>query len=489
MPTEIVFHSVDELLPFARNSRKHSPEQIELLASVIKQSGWTNPCLIADGGILAGHGRIMAAKKLGLSRVPCIDLSHLSEVERRALIIQDNRLAEFGTSWDLEMLKLETDFLRDEGFDLELTGFDEDALAEMLGDLEGGGSGGGDGDGHGDPDLVPDVPSVPVSRLGDQWIIGDHVVRCGSSLEPDDWAKLMGGEQAQCVWTDPPYNVSLDGGNSVGEFHVRAAKKAGKQVKKLREIKNDSMGDDAFLTFLTRMFECVADVMEPGAPIYVAHSEREGINFRAAFADAGFKFSSCVIWKKQSLVIGLSDHQSIHEPILYGWKPGAGHKWYGGRKITDVMDLGAESPFQKLPDGRWAVVTGDQILAISGNVEIEQLPGDVICVPRPTRSDLHPTMKPPELINRQLRNSALKGDIVVDAFGGSGSTAIAAHQLGMKARLMELSEAYVDVICNRLWAFTGIRPVHALTGEPFPAEGEEREVPPSADNTPDHDIF
>lgn len=489
MPSEIVFRGVDELLPYANNSRTHDEAQIEALAKVIKNAGWTNPCLVADGEILAGHGRIMAAKKLGLKRVPCIDLSHLSEADRRALIISDNQLA-IRAGWDLEMLKLETDWLQAQGYDLELTGFDKDSLDELLGEMDGaGGPGGagGEGEGRGDPEIVPDVPAVPVSRPGDQWIIGDHVVRCGSSLDPADWSRLMGGEQAQCVWTDPPFNVAI------GDKNASLDKALGGNRKRSGAIESDKMSDSAFYDFLLSMYRCVLDVMEPGAPIYVAHPEVEAINFRVAFRDAGFKQQGTVIWNKNNFVIGRFDHQPRTETIIYGWKPGAAHKWYGGRKNTNVLDLGEDNPFHKTADGRWAIAIGDRVMVINGDVEIESHPSDMIHEPKPQRSDLHPTMKPVNLINRQLKNSARKGDVVVDAFGGSGSTMLAAHQLGMKARLMELDPKFVDVIARRMWAFAGIRPVHAVTGEPFPAEGETRPAPPAGDSIfgeqTDDDIF
>lgn len=440
---EVRLVNVADLVPYARNSRKHEPWQIDLIASSIKEYGWTNPVLVADGGILAGHGRIMAAQKLGLARVPAIDLSHLSETQRRAYVIMDNRSAEVGTSWDLEMLKIETDALLADGFDLGLTGFSQDDLAEMFAHIE-------EVPSENDPDDVPEVGPEPISQPGDVWILGPHRVMCGSSLEIDAWDKLMDGERADICWTDPPYNVAYEA-------------KAG-------SIKNDDMADEDFRQFLLDAYLGMYSVMKQGAPIYVAHADTEGYNFRGAFLEAGFKLSGCLVWKKDSLVLGRSDYQWIHEPILYGWKPGAAHRWYGGRKLTTVVEHGEGGSITQLEDGRWAVRTGDSVLVVSGDAEIEEHLSSVIFHEKPKRSSEHPTMKPVGLIEKMLRASARSGDIVIDAFGGSGSTLIAADRMGMSARLMELDPKFVDVIVRRWEKYTGRRAVHAVTGEQFPAE-------------------
>lgn len=472
VPTEVRLVAVEALLPYARNSRNHDKAQVAAIARSMKEVGFTNPLLIADGGILAGHGRLMAAKSIGLSRVPCIDLSHLSEPQRRALVIADNRLAEMA-SWDLEMLKLETDDLRALGLDLEAeTGFAEEDLAKLFeGMVDAEPPGGG-----GDPDDVPDVPAVPHSRLGDVWEVAGHRVMCGSSLEAPAWDALMRDEMADLVFTDPPYGVSI------GDKNDSIAKAQGRK-NKTGAILNDSMGDKDFYNFLLAMYRAVFDQMKPGAAIYVFHADSEGINFRTAFRDAGFKLQSVLSWKKNSLVLSRWDHQPISEPALYGWKPGAAHRWFGGRKQTTFSEMGSGSPFQKMEDGRWKVVIGDEVFIVSGDATVESAPSSVIQEPRPSKSDLHPTMKPTNLVLRQLRNSARPGDVVLDAFGGSGSTAVAAHQAGMHARLMELDPKYVDVIVQRLEMFTGMRAVHAVTGEPFPRDGEVRQ--PAAPVVPD----
>ncbi|WP_175787516.1 site-specific DNA-methyltransferase [Burkholderia anthina] len=441
MPTEIRMRPIGELLPYARNARTHSDDQVAQIAASMKEFGWTNPVLIADDTILAGHGRVMAASKLGLAIVPTLDLSHLSATQRKAYILADNKLA-LNAGWDLDMLRVEIEDLKAEGFDVALTGFADAEVADLLTPEELDPS-------DKDPDALPEMPAEPHSGEGDVWILGPHRLMCGDSTSVDAWDTLMAGERADVVWTDPPYNVAYE------------SKLAG-------SIKNDDMGDAKFHQFLQDAYTALFTVMKPGASIYVAHADTEGYNFRSAFLKAGFKLSGCLIWRKDSLVLGRSDYQWQHEPILYGWKPGAGHRWFGGRKQTTLADYGAASPFERQPDGRWVVRVGERTLVISGDAKVEELESSVVFCEKPARSALHPTTKPTGLITRFLRNSARHNDIVVDAFGGSGSTLIAAEQMGMCARLMELDPRFVDVICARYHAFTGRLPVHAATGEPFP---------------------
>lgn len=438
---------IEQLTRYARNAKKHSPEQITLIARSMMEFGWTNPCLIdGDNGLLAGHGRLEAAEKLKIKQIPCIDLSHLNDAQKRAYILADNQIANFGTSWDMDLLVGELQDLQTDGFDLSLTGFSSDELAELLAD---------EITNENDPDVVPDVPEEPHSKLGDMWLLGPHRVRCGDSTKPEDWAALMQGELADCVWTDPPYNVAYE------------SKLAG-------SIKNDDMSDGNFHQFLLDFYSGVISVMKSGAPIYVAHADTEGLNFRSAFIKAGFKLSGCLIWKKNSLVLGRSDFQWMHEPILYGWKPGSSHKWYGGRKQVTVQELGSGSPFQQMEDGRWALQVGDAVMYVTGDVAVEQSPASVIHCDKPKRSAAHPTMKPTALISKMLGYSARPKDIVVDGFGGSGSTLMAAEVMGMTARLMEFDPRFVDVIAVRYFLHSGRVPVHAVTGEPFPQDVIDR---------------
>lgn len=402
---------VEEVVPYSRNARTHPPEHVEQIARSIREFGWTNPILIdGNGQIIAGHGRHAAARLLGLRRVPVIVLDGLSEAQKRALVIADNKLTD-NSSFDLDLLKIELVELQEEGFDLSLTFFSPEELEDLLVEelpLD-----------EGDPDAAPEAQEQTVSVPGDVWVLGEHRVMCGDSTSIDAWDRLMRGEKADCVWTDPPYNVDY------GEKN-KSLEQVGKGVSSAGSIGNDKLKDADFLEFLTEAFSAVFAVMQEGAPIYVAHSDLQGLAFRQAFARAGFSFSGCLVWKKNVLVLGRSDYQWIHEPILYGWKPGAKHPWYGGRDKTTVIEEA-----------------------------------------KPSRSADHPTMKPVALIERMLRNSAKRGDIIVDAFGGSGSTLIAAHRLGMRARLMELDPKFCDVIVRRWQEITGAQAVHAESGELF----------------------
>lgn len=464
LPTKIELRAVAELLPYARNSKRHSPAQVTMLAGMIRRFGWTNPCLVADGGLLAGHGRIMAAKQLGLARVPCIDLSHLSPEDRRAVVIADNRSAEVGASWDLEMLKAETDDLREAGFDLEATiGFAEEDLAAMFADLDPDDT---DSEG-GDPDATPELPDQPISQAGDVWVCGPHRVACGDSTDPATWQALLQGERVDVVVTDPPYGVDLERKNRLMD------KTLGGERSKTGEIRGDKLTGAALAELLAPAFANLFDAMKPGATIYVAHPDAEAGTFRAEFDRAGFKFSQNVIWKKNNVVLGPARYLPIHEPIIVGRRPGSKSAWYGGRKQKTVLDMGEGSPFQQTEDGRWTIRVGDQVLVVSGDAQVEELEGSMLSVAKPTKSGLHPSQKPVELIERLLRNSARRGDLVADAFGGSGATLVAADRLGMSARLVELDEAFCDVIIRRWEQYTGRRAVHARTGREFPRAGEQ----------------
>ena len=440
MNLQIEYRQVKDLLPYARNSRTHSDEQVAQIAASVREFGWTNPVLIdGENGIIAGHGRVLAARKLGMDEVPCIELAGLTDAQRRAYIIADNKLA-LNAGWDEEMLRLEMSELGDLGFDLALTGFSDEDMDALFAKDE-------VQEGLTDPDDVPDMAD-PISKHGDTWVLGSHKVMCGDSTVLADVESLMGGLMADACWTDPPYNVNYE------------SKLAGK-------IKNDSMGDGRFREFLYDAFVCAHAAMKPGAPIYVAHADTEGLNFRGAFKDAEFKISGCLVWAKNSLVLGRSDYQWQHEPVLYGWKPGAAHRWYGGRRQTTLMQLGG-SVFTQNEDGTVTAKIGDQSIVISGdNLRATQAESTIIRCEKPKRSSEHPTMKPVELISKMLRNSTREGDIVLDLFGGSGSTLISCQMLGRQARLMELDAKFVDVIVRRWQEFTGNQATHAATGATF----------------------
>lgn len=426
------------LVPYEQNARTHSAEQIEQIAASIRQFGFTNPVLIDEaGGILAGHGRVLAAAALGWSEVPTLELAGLAPEQKRALILADNKLA-LNAGWDMDLLRTELLSLKDAGFDLDVIGFSLDELADLFTVAETGG----------DPDAAPPLPEAPRSVLGDVWVMGPHRLVVGDACTQAAYDLLLGEERIDICWTDPPYNVAYS--SAAGS------------------IQNDDMSDADFLQFLRDAFVGVFQSIKPGGAVYVAHADAgaTGAAFRTAFLSAGFKLAACLIWKKDALVLGRSDYQWIHEPILYGWRPGSKHRWYGGRKNTSVVDLGAGSPFTQLPDGRWQVLVNGQVLVVDGAAEVQTVVPSILEEPRPKSSLEHPTMKPVALIERMLKHNARSGDLVLDPFGGSGSTLVAADRLGMSARLIELDPRYADVIVQRWQNLTGRSAVHA-DGRPF----------------------
>lgn len=425
MTLQVVYKNPADLRPYDRNSRTHSSSQVEMIARSIQAYGFTNPILLAeDGTVIAGHGRLAASQRLELAEVPTITLKGLNETQIRALVLADNRIA-LDAGWDVDLLRMELADLRVDGFDLSLTGFSLEELDNLLAPPED----------PRDPDDAPALPDDPASKVGDVYVMGPHRLVVGDATDVNVLGRVLDGAFADICWTDPPYNVDYEGS-------------AGK-------IKNDSMGDKEFYDFLLGFYTAAWSWMKPGAAIYVAHADTEGLSFRGAFKAAGFKLSGCIIWRKDSLVLGRSDYQWQHEPILYGWKPGSAHRWYGGRKNTTVMDLGDGSPFEQLPDGRYQITVGDRTMIVAGDAVVEDVVPSVMRVEKPKKSALHPTMKPVELIERMLRHNARPGDIVLDPFGGSGSTLIAADRLGMCARLVELDPKYADVIIGRWEAWSG----------------------------------
>ena len=418
LPDTLEIVKIDALIPYARNSRTHSDAQVAQIAASIKEFGFTNPVLIdGGGGIIAGHGRVLAARKLNMSEVPCIRLEHLTEAQRRAYVIADNRLA-LNSGWDTEMLKVEFADLQELGFDLELTGFDLDEIKELLAPVG--------TEGLTDPDDVPELPETPITVPGDIWVMGKHRLLCGDSTSISDLEKLTEGQLVDMWLTDPPYNVAL-GMNETPE----EAKKRNRRTDGLT-VKNDSMSDDQFRQFLRDAYTAADMVMKPGAVFYIWHADSEGYNFRGAAKDAGWAVRQCLIWKKSSMVMGRQDYHWKHEPCLYGWKEGAGHLWAADRKQTTILE------FEK-----------------------------------PSRNGEHPTMKPVALFEYQMLNNTKGGDQVLDSFGGSGTTLIAAEKKGRVARLMELDPKYCDVIVKRWQDFTGKIAINAETGEPFGERSEQ----------------
>jgi len=398
---KIIQTPVDQLIPYVNNSRKHSDEQVAQIAASIKEFGWTNPILV-DGtnGIIAGHGHLMAARKLGMTEVPVIELSHLSDTQRKALIIADNKLA-MNAEWDNDLLTIELNDLLADDFALEILGFDKDELAALLEPEV--------VEGLTDEDEAPALPDEPKTKPGDIYKMGKHRLMCGDSTSIQHLEQLC-EEQAVDMWlTDPPYNVDMTSKNEMLE-------KAGKARKDKTSfgIKNDAMSDEDFRQFLRDSYTAADSVMKAGAVFYIWHADSEGYNFRGAAKDSGWIIRQCLIWKKSVFAIGRQDYHWKHEPCLYGWKEGAGHLWATDRKQTTILEFD-----------------------------------------KPSKSGEHPTMKPVALFEYQMLNNTKGGDIVLDSFGGSGTTLIAAEKNGRIARIMELDPKYCDVIVKRWEDFTG----------------------------------
>lgn len=380
----IVLKPLAELTPYEHNPRKNDGKAIEKVAASIQEFGFKVPIIIDKAGVIvAGHTRYKACKQLGITEVPCIIADDLTPAQIRAFRIADNRTAEEST-WDFELLSVEIESLED--FDLSLLGFDETELARIMRD-----------DGIEDDNFYEEPPENPITQPGDIWILGPHRVLCGDATVEGDLQSLMASERADLVLTDPPYNVDYEGGTD----------------EKLK-IQNDKMADLEFHEFLTSAFKLMFEHSKMGAPIYVFHADSEGYNFRSAFKLAGYKLRQCLIWEKNSMVMGRQDYQWQHEPILYGWKEGASHVWYGDRKQTTIIKHD-----------------------------------------KPLRNGEHPTMKPLGLCGYFIANSSKEGDVVLDPFGGSGSTLIACEQLGRVCRMVELDPKYVDVIVHRWINFSG----------------------------------
>ncbi len=409
---QVVRWPVERLLPYARNARTHSDEQVAQIAASIAEFGWTNPILAGgDGVVIAGHARLLAARKLGITEVPVIILDHLSESQRRALVIADNRLA-LNAGWDEEMLRVELDALREDDFNLDLLGFGDDELEALLSEPD------GEVAGNTDDDAVLETPETAVTVLGDVWLLGDHRLLCGDATKIEAVQKVLADGLADMVFTDPPYNVNY------------GATMKDKLRGKKRKIANDNLGD-CFEQFLRDV--CANLLTVTKGAIYVCMSSSELHTLHRAFTESGGHWSTFVIWAKNTFTMGRSDYQRQYEPILYGWKEGTDHFWCGAR---------------------------DQ--------------GDVWLVKKPVANDLHPTMKPVELVERAVRNSSKSRDTVLDPFGGSGSTLIACEKAGRHARLIELESKYCDVIIRRFQDFTGKPATIESDGRAFAEVAAER---------------
>lgn len=379
--TELNLVSIDKLIPYVNNARTHSPEQINKLRASLREFGFINPVIIdKDFNIIAGHGRVLAARAEGIQEIPCVLVDYLTEAQKKAYILADNRMA-MDAGWDEELLKVELESLEGEAFDLSLTGFDEKELADLFkedSEIQ-----------DDDYDLTAALEKASFVEKGDRWIVGRHVLYCGDSTNEDDVNKLMEDKRANLILTDPPYGVSFC--SSAG-----------------LKIQNDSLKNEDFYNFLLKAFKNMVTHVEAGASAYIFHADTEGLNFRTAFVDAGFHLAGCCIWKKDSLVLGRSDYQWQHEPVLYGFLKNGKHNWYSDRKQTTIWEFA-----------------------------------------KPKRSENHPTSKPLDLLSYPIKNSSQENAIVIDTFGGSGSTLMACELTNRICYTMELDEKYASVILRR----------------------------------------
>lgn len=388
--TKMQLVSVSKLIPYINNARTHSAEQIMKLRSSLREFGFINPVIIdSEYNVIAGHGRIMAAKEEGIKEVPCAFVDYLTEAQKKAYILADNRMA-IDAGWDEELLRIEIESLQGEGFDIGFTGFDESELADLFGkddtsDVK-----------DDDYDLSAALEKAAFVEKGDIWTVGRHRLMCGDATVSEDVVTLMDGKKANLVITDPPYNVAFESSDGLS-------------------IKNDKMDTDKFYEFLLSAFTNMANHLEHGGSAYVFHADTEGLNFRRAFIDAGFRLSGCCIWVKNSLVLGRSDYQWQHEPVLYGFLPGK-HYWSkaAGRSQTTIWNFD-----------------------------------------KPKKNKNHPTSKPLDLLAYPIGNSSRENAIVIDTFGGSGSTLMACEKTNRICCTMELDEKYASVILRRYVEDTG----------------------------------
>ena len=397
--TDMELVSIDKLIPYVNNARTHSKEQINKLRSSLREFGFINPVIIGrDYGIIAGHGRVMAAREEGINEVPCVFVDHLTEAQKKAYIIADNRMA-LDAGWDEEILRVEIEALQAEAFDISLTGFGEDEISDLFGsdktDVE-----------DDDYDLTAALEKAAFVEKGDVWVVGRHRLVCGDATNEADVATLMDGKCANLIVTDPPYGVSFKSNSGL-------------------TIKNDSMKDEEFYNFLYKSFANMVAHTENGGAAYVFHADTEGLTFRKAFIDAGFHLAGVCIWAKNSLVLGRSDYQWQHEPVLYGFLKNGKHRWYSDRKQTTIWNFN-----------------------------------------KPKRNENHPTSKPLDLLSYPIRNSSQENAIIIDTFGGSGSTLMACEATNRICYTMELDEKYASVILRRYVEDTGdVDGVYVLRGD------------------------
>ena len=375
---------IEKFIPYANNARTHSPEQINKLRSIYRGIGYGDPVEVDENfTILSGHGRVEAAKAEGMTELPYVMLTGMTESQKKAYILAVNRSA-LDAGWDEDLLAVEIEALQEQAFDLSLTGFDPDELSAFFSD----GAGEAEDD---DFDLSAALEKAAFVEPGDLWTVGRHRLLCGDATKAEDVQRLMDGKRANLIVTDPPYGVSFKSASGLA-------------------IQNDSIKGDEFYQFLLSAFQAMAGVLEKGGAAYVFHADTEGLNFRKAFIDAGFHLAGVCIWVKNSLVLGRSDYQWQHEPVLYGFLQNGKHFWSktAGRKQTTIWNFN-----------------------------------------KPKRNENHPTSKPLDLLAYPITNSSQENSIVIDTFGGSGSTMMACEQTGRICCMMELDPKYASVILRR----------------------------------------
>ena len=380
--TNMELVELDKLVPYVNNARTHSPEQINKLRASLREFGFINPVIIDKNyGIIAGHGRVIAAREEGIEKIPCVFADHLTEAQKKAYILADNRMA-LDAGWDEELLRVEIEALQAEAFDVSLTGFDEKEITDLFKDTQ-------EEVKDDDYDLTAALEKAAFVKKGDLWVVGRHRLLCGDATNAEDVDKLCEGKRVNLILTDPPYGVSFKSASGL-------------------TIRNDSMKNEEFYSFLLAAFKNMVSHLELGGSAYVFHADTEGLHFRRAFIDAGLHLAGCCIWVKNSLVLGRSDYQWQHEPVLYGFLKNGKHQWYSDRKQTTIWNFD-----------------------------------------KPKRNENHPTSKPLDLLGYPLKNSTQENAIVLDTFGGSGSTLMACELSNRICYTMELDEKYASVILRR----------------------------------------
>lgn len=432
---------LDDLFPADYNPRKalkRGDPEYEKLRRSIETFSLVEPLIWNEetGRLVGGHQRLTVLRDMGISEVE-VSIVHLDDGHEKALNVAMNKIS---GAWNNDALVALLRGLNDNM--ALLSGFSELDLEALLGEKKTKDKGAGDD---------ADLPII--SRRGDIWMLGKHRLMCGDSCCPEDVDSLVAGEPVRLVITDPPYNVS---------YEAKVADQATQSVRRATSrIENDSMEDAAFRQFLLDAYTQMYRVMAPGAAIYVFHADTEGLNFRAAFREVGFKLSGCLVWAKSSIVLGRSDYQWRHEPILYGWRPDGSHKWYGGRKKTTLLQDISGVTIRQETDGSTIFTFSDGLHIVSIRVKDYEVldnaldaMSSVIYHEKPSSNDLHPTMKPVELVAKLMRNSSKRGDLVADFFNGSGSTLIACEENGRRCCAMELEPFYCDQTVRRYLAYT-----------------------------------